>query len=593
MPGQGYDVAIIGGGPAAATCGTLLRKYDPSLRVVLIEKERFPRDHVGESQLPLISHILHEMGAWEKVEAAGFPVKLGATYRWGHSPKLWDFGFMPFDEFRDEPRPARFVGQRRRTAFHVERSVYDQILLEHAAGCGCEVRQGTLVSEVRREGDRVTGLALGDGGVVEARHYVDASGIPAVLARAMGVPIECPTALRNVAFWGHWIDLPWAVRIGADGTRILVLSIGCGWLWCIPVMKDRTSIGFVCPASYYKSCGKTPEELYHWAVKQEPLLRELTSGPGAGETGGPRFDGKVRAVRDWSSIAERCAGENWFLVGDAAGFGDPILSAGLMLSHASAREAAYTILETDRGARGESAFEAAWLKGFYTSLVRKRVGQHIRFAEYWYAQNGQFTDLEDFTSEIARMSGMSLSPKEAFRWMSNGGFSHDVLGRAGLGGVDFAMVMHLAGELQGDRDFSWRISGSNEFFLNLQNAREEAAPIMWEGRIRREACLLRGDAMLPLFGTYRIIVETLKKVSNIHDVRAEVIRRLTKNGMPPTEHQIIEVMQALEVMLLDGWAWGKHNLSKPRMKIVRADPTRGSVVPDAGEGRARAYPARR
>ncbi len=579
-------MAIIGGGPAGSTCGTLLRKYDSSLRVVILEKERFPRDHVGESQLPLISHILHEMGTWEKVEGAGFPVKLGATYRWGHNKDLWDFGFMPFDEFRDEPRPAPFSGQRRRTAFHVERSIYDHILLDHAASMGCEVRQGVLVSEVRRDGDRVTGLALDGGGVIEARHYVDASGIPAILARAMGVPIDCPTALRNVAFWGHWTGLPWAVRIGADGTRILVLTIGCGWLWCIPVSKDRTSIGFVCPASYYKSCGKTPEELYQWAVKQEPLLRELTSGPGA------QFDGKLRAVRDWSSIADRCAGDNWFLVGDAAGFGDPILSAGLMLSHASARETAYTILEMDRGAKGQSEFEGAWLKSFYTSLVRKRVGQHIRFAEYWYAQNGQFTDLEDYTSEIARMSGMSLSPKEAFRWMSNGGFSHDVLGRAGLGGVDFAMVMHLAGELQGDRDFTWRISGFNEFFLNLQGggAREEAAPIMWEGRIRREKCLLRGDKMLPLFGTYKLMIDTLSKFSLIQDIRAEVIRRLTKNGTPPTEHQVIEIMQALEVMLLDGWAWGKHNMSKPRMKIVRADPGRGSVVPDADEIRSRVYP---
>lgn len=584
MPEQAYDVAIIGGGPAGATCGTLLRKYDPALRVIILEKERFPRDHVGESQLPLICHILHEMGCWDAVEAAGFPVKLGATYRWGKSDKLWDFGFMPFEEFRDQPRPAPFAGQRRRTAFHVERAIYDDILLRHAASMGCEVRQGVLVREVGREGDRVTGLTLEGGGEVTARHFVDASGIPAVIARAMGVPIECPTALRNVAFWGHWEDAPWAVRIGRDGTRVLVLSISVGWLWCIPVSPTKSSIGFVCPASYATSCGMKPEELYRWAVQQEPLLRELTASA--------RFDGNLRRVRDWSSIAERCAGENWFLVGDAAGFGDPILSAGLMLSQASAREAAYTILELDRASRGLSDADPAWLRSFYTSLVRKRVGQHIRFAEYWYAQNGQFTDLENYTSEIARAAGMSLSPKEAFRWMSNGGFAHDVLGRAGLGGIDFAMVMHLAGELRGDRDAPWRISSFNEFFLNLRGAREEPVPIMHEGRIRRETCLVRDDKLLPLFGTYRLVVQTLTRFSSIHDIRTEVIRRLTRDGRPPTEHQVVEIMQALEVMLIDGWAWGRHNASRPRLRIVRADPTRGSVVPDAGEDRPRVHAPR-
>ena len=95
MGEQTYDVAIIGGGPAGSTAGSLLRKYGPEVSVVILEKERFPRDHVGESQLPPIGAILREMGCWDAVEQADFPIKIGATYRWGASAELWDLEFLP------------------------------------------------------------------------------------------------------------------------------------------------------------------------------------------------------------------------------------------------------------------------------------------------------------------------------------------------------------------------------------------------------------------------------------------------------------------------------------------------------------------
>jgi 2-polyprenyl-6-methoxyphenol hydroxylase-like FAD-dependent oxidoreductase len=76
-----YDVVIVGGGPTGSTAATLLKKYNPDLRVLIMEKEKFPRDHVGESQLPAINPVLDEMGVWDKVEAAGFPIKLGAAFQ--------------------------------------------------------------------------------------------------------------------------------------------------------------------------------------------------------------------------------------------------------------------------------------------------------------------------------------------------------------------------------------------------------------------------------------------------------------------------------------------------------------------------------
>ena len=127
-----YDVAIVGGGPAGTTVGTLLRRHNPALRVLILEKEKFPRDHIGESQLPAINGVLVEMGVWDKVEAANFPVKIGASYTWGRDNERWDFEFYPVENWAREERPVRFEGQRKYTAFQVDRAIYDEILLRHA-----------------------------------------------------------------------------------------------------------------------------------------------------------------------------------------------------------------------------------------------------------------------------------------------------------------------------------------------------------------------------------------------------------------------------------------------------------------------------
>ena len=116
-----HDVVIIGGRPAGSTCGTLLKLYNSDLDVVIVEREKFPREHIGESLLPALSVLMDEMFVWDKVEAAGFPVKIGATYRWGSTPDLWDLEFIPSEVFTDEDRPGTFEGLRTFTAFQVDR----------------------------------------------------------------------------------------------------------------------------------------------------------------------------------------------------------------------------------------------------------------------------------------------------------------------------------------------------------------------------------------------------------------------------------------------------------------------------------------
>ncbi len=568
------DVAIIGGGPAGSTTGSLLKKYNPDLKVLILEKEKFPREHVGESLLPLISAILSEMGAWDKVESAGFPIKLGATYRWGSSKDLWDFEFIPVGDFKDEPRPAKFAGQRVWTAFQVDRSKYDKILLDHAKELGCEVREETFVrAVVRGEGDdadTVQRLTLAGGEDIIAKHYVDASGNAAVLRRAMGVPTTTPTSLKNVAAWKYWDNAEWAVKIGVGGTRIFVLSIGCGWIWFIPIGPTRTSIGFVCPAEYYKTCGKTHEELYHWALSQQPLVTKLTRNA--------TIDGGLYATKDWSFLSDRMVGKNWFLVGEVAGFADPILSGGVMLATAGGRELAYTILELERGEH-----DPAWLRERFESMNRRRIRQHIRFADFWYAGNGQFTDLETYTAEIAKDAGMKLTPKQAFQWISNGGFQEDIPGRAGIGGMDVAGAkkvaeMFLTQEGDEAKPIGWKVSQSNVFHLNLKDAREEFIPILAGGRITKAKCYRRENRTLPLLGYYAQFVALLQTTNAISDICNTLLARYRKQGMdgPRANFELQQAIQAFEVMLIDGWVWGQMDPNKGTLKV--SDKKEGSMI---------------
>src|SRR5471030_2098456 len=393
------DVAIIGGGPAGATLGTLFKKYNPLLDVTIIERELFPRDHVGESQVPVIGRILNEMGVWEKVEAAEFPIKIGATFKWGAKNDLWVTDFLDFQEFEDEPRPANYAGQRLKTAFQVDRSLFDKILLDHARECGCRVVEQTKVTAVNRDGDRVLSLkvaceteenrrVVGSDGKVQARYYVDCSGDVGILRRAMDITIEAPTALRNIAFWQYWTDAEWAVSIGIGGTRIQIMSLGWGWVWFIPITPSKTSVGLVLPADYYKASGKTVDELYATALAEEPHIAKLL------ESAKP--ESEVFATKDWNFLPSRLVGENWFLAGDSCGFADPILSAGMTLAHVSARKVAFTILEMDRGIIDED-----WLKFEYEDGHRAQIRHHMQFADFWYTSNGQFTDLKEYCKEIA------------------------------------------------------------------------------------------------------------------------------------------------------------------------------------------------
>jgi flavin-dependent dehydrogenase len=547
------DVAIIGGGPAGTTTGTLLKKYNPDLKVLIFEREKFPRDHIGESLLPPTSTVINEMGAWDKIEAANFPIKLGATYRWGKNPELWDFDFIPVERFKEEPRPAPYRGIRTATAFQVDRSVYDTILLDHAKEMGCEVRQETKVASVSREGDRVNGLVLADGETITARHYVDASGNSGILRRAMGVECDYHPNMQNIAIWDYWQNAEWAVNIGVGGTRIQVRSLPYGWIWFIPLGPTRTSIGLVIPVEYYKSSGKKPAELYEQALKEETtysaLLAKATS------------EGNLTTTKDWSFIADRSYGENWYLVGECAGFADPILSVGVTMAHVSGRQLAYTINAIESGGN------AAWLMKEFDSRQRQRIQTHIRFGDYWYTANEQFKDLKEYTTKLANAVGLELSPEKAWDWIARGGFI-DEEATVGLGGFQLP-------SLKGSKDFladlkyDSPLETNNVFKLNLSGATTKLVAMYFDGRVTATDCYERDGKVLPMTGAIPLIMEILEKESEM----GKIHQRLVEVGQQNRENAYFmnkvlpQVATSMEGMVLDGWLIASRDSRQPTAKL--------------------------
>jgi flavin-dependent dehydrogenase len=539
MHGKEFDVAIVGGGPGGATTGALIKKYAPDLSVAIIERESFPRDHVGESLLPPVSDVLHEMGCWDKIEAANFPIKIGATYRWGKQPELWDFDFLAGNPFREEPRPGKFAGQRLRTAWQVDRAEYDHILLNHARELGCTVLQPKKVGMVHGADDQVESLELEGGERLRSKYYVDASGHSGILRRAMGVQTESPTTLQNVAIWDYFQNAEWAVNIGVGGTRIYVISLQYGWLWFIPVSPTRTSLGLVVPAEFMKSCGMRPSELYEKALGDDPLISGLLKSA--------KSEGKLQTTKDWSFVAERIAGKNWFLVGESAGFADPILSAGLTMTHLGAKEAAYILIALVKGEHDPS-----WLREQFDRRQKDRIVTHIRFADYWYTANSQFQDLKEFTAQLAKDVGLDLSPDKAWAWLAQGGFiSEEFL--IGVGGYSLDFVKDSANFLA-DLDSTSPLATNNLFRLNLDGAELKEVAVYRAGKIRKRQAYVRGGRTLPVAGPTRILLEALPNGPDIFRILASLRAMAQENGQDSRfMRSMSNVPEVIEAMVHDGW----------------------------------------
>lgn len=539
------DVAIIGGGPAGATVGSLLKVHCPQLDVAIFEAARFPRDHVGESLLPTSCAILDEMGCWGKVEAEDFPIKLGALYRWGSTPDLVRFTFLQ-QPFQDKARPGIYAAQRLNTTWQVDRGIFDKVLLDHAESLGCRVFQTSVVTGIKTSADSVLGLDIDSAAIsdrnVKARYYIDASGGRGMVRKALGIAVESPTNLRNIAVWDYWQDASWMDRDGT-GTWVRILSLGWGWLWFITIGETRTSVGLVTPAEYYKESGLSTEELYVKALAEEPNIGPMLASA--------KRENVLQADKDWSYLSARVVGDNWFLVGDACGFADPILSGGITLALSGARKVAYSIRELEAG-----GLDPAWIRSEFNRTHRANIQSHIRFADYWYRANKKFTELEEYCSEIARDSGLSLEPRAAFQWLATGGFTDDYSDQPTLGTYQLSAVKSIIGQFTGEMP-EWQILSFQHIRLSLEGAEKLDTAVYRGGRIKVKETYVRGDTTLVVDAFYRHAYMALNAETATMRVldlmRKWIVARLPDHNDLQARQITLEV---LEAMLVQGWIVG-------------------------------------
>jgi flavin-dependent dehydrogenase len=317
------DVVVIGGGPSGATVATLLAMA--GRRVVVFERDRFPRFHVGESLIPECYWTLGRLDMLGKMRASGFTEK--------HSVQF-------VNERGDLSAPFYFADHKQHESsrtWQVTRREFDVMMLENAREKGAEVFEGTRVLEVLFEGTRATGVKVqtesGAEQTVAAGVVVDASGQSAMISARLGTR-EWDQELKKAAVWSYWKGAERGEGKDEGATTVLQLDEKQGWFWYIPLADDIVSVGVVADNDYLlrDRAHRDPETIY---------AEEITRCPGLGPrlTNAERVQ-PVRVAKEYSYRASEVAGDGWVLVGDAFGFLDPLYSSGILLALRSGEVAA-------------------------------------------------------------------------------------------------------------------------------------------------------------------------------------------------------------------------------------------------------------
>ncbi len=357
IPAQ-CDVLVVGGGPSGSTAASLLA--DKGYDVVMLEKETFPRPHVGESLIPYFWRFCDAIGVSDKIEQEKFIRKSGGIVTWQNQSRKVSFKQFGFD----------------RPALHVERDIFDKLLFDHAKEKNAFAFDSVLVKEiVQKDGyaDIVYKAANdSDKGQIRAKYVVDCSGQNALMASQHGFR-EFDEEFRFVALWGYftggsYLDFDENIRPFSQVRDIppvtTIDSIGeWGWAWHIP-MRHETSVGLVLEKRDFQRLKKIHGDLrsiFLAVIEQSSVFSKLLSDA-------TLSDAPINAIKDYSYKPSKLYHGNCFITGDAAAFVDPINSAGVTFGMYGSYMAAWAIENALK-----SPDKLPYFQTFFDKLYRARL----------------------------------------------------------------------------------------------------------------------------------------------------------------------------------------------------------------------------
>lgn len=396
MDSKSYDALIIGGGPggsAAATFLSLDRK-----RVLLLEKEHFPRFHIGESLLPYNHRIFREMGVLEALQEANFPAKKGAQFHLGDSSRTVQLIF----------RNGKF--NREVETFQVERSKFDHLLLKHARQVGTDVREGWTATKFDRLKEGILLQAKDPAGnqhEFQGQFLIDASGRSNLTGNQEQLRVIHPN-LKKLAVFGHFYGVTLDPEERAGDT--IIVRLHNKWFWIIPISTEKVSVGCVMDQAEFVQSKLPPADLFTHIWTSSPAMRARMSEA--------KLAGPIQTTTDFSYYNRRLIGPRLLRVGDAAGFMDPIFSAGVYLAMYSGKLAARTILQATEQPQRESR------------VFRKYERQVFAAMNFYWELVENF-----YTTPFLELF---FSPREKFQLVS-------------------ALTAALAGEVEGGWRMRWRL----------------------------------------------------------------------------------------------------------------------------------------
>jgi len=349
------DVVVIGGGPSGATVATLVAKA--GFRVQLLERERFPRYHIGESLIPETFWVLDRLGMLPKLRGSRFVEKHSVQFVTEQGKLSEPFYFGDY-----KPHESSQTWQ-------VTRAEFDQMMLDNAREHGVDVHEGVRVLDVLFEDGRAVGVrAIDEAGVereIRSTIVVDAAGQSCLIQDRLGLR-EWDPVLKKAAIWTYWKGAKRDAGRDEGATLVMQTKGKIGWFWFIPLQDDLVSVGVVAPFDYLFK-GRTSKELE--AIYFEEVERCLGVQPriAAAQRVAP-----FSAAKEYSYRSRQVAGDGWVLVGDAFGFLDPLYSSGILLALISGAQAADAITAGLAAGDTSAAQLGVWGPGYIAGMDRMR-----------------------------------------------------------------------------------------------------------------------------------------------------------------------------------------------------------------------------